>query len=238
MRGCVKKGYIRKLAEQAPRNTDDCADMHSFDWNHVESLGPSVFIDGKVSDVKHKYEEKLLDHVDFSNSRAEKGFLVKATVFKSCKFDNSMWWLAGFNKCSFIDCSFNSSKFYSTRLGNKFINCSFHGIAGKGEYFSFGWGSSFVNCCFDSVQLKNIGEVIGVTFENCKLNGLITNGDFRGTRHALRMRFSGVLDMFSKEYKPVKFIDCDLTGLKTEKVMFDKDVVFKNCKKPNEFIFK
>ena len=189
-------------------------DMRGFDWSNNRVPRP-------------RYLGSNLVRIDFSNSRAETGFLVKKGVFEECIFDKSMWWLAGLIKCKFIKCSFNNCRLYSSRLRGKFYDCSFKNLSGKGEYFSFGWGSEYKNCIFESVHLRNIGDVIGVTFEDCKISGLLENGVFRGWRYALNERFASIPDIFSRVYWPVKFIRCDLSNLKTNNIIFEKDVVLK-----------
>ena len=76
---------------------------------------------------------------------------------------------------------------------------------------------------------------MGRTFEDCKISGLIkaaknTGGMavFHGLKYALRRRLYSIRTLFRKGYSPVKFIHCDLTGLQTESVFFEKEVVFKD----------
>lgn len=217
VRGTLERGYLSGLIASAKQTPSGLVDMRGFDWSAASELRP-------------RYHEDRIVGVDFSKSRAERGFVVIDTVFEDCVFDESMWWLTVFPKCRFIRCSFDDCRLYTCSLGGKFSDCSFRRLLGKGEHFSFGWGSKYMNCVFESVHLRNIDEQLGVRFEDCKISGTFTKGVFHGRRYALDLRFSSVTDIFSTRFWPVKFIRCDLSDLTTEDVVFDKDVVFKNCK--------
>ncbi|MCG8552436.1 MAG: hypothetical protein MI799_18695 [Desulfobacterales bacterium] len=191
-------------------------DLRNFDWSRNK--------------IRPRYYGGQILNCDFSDSISEKGFLVRGGVFEKCIFNNSTWWLSEFSNCKFIDCSFHNCRFFSCSLQGKFYNCSFNNISGKGEYFNFGWGSLYLNCIFKSVDLNNIGDIIGVKFENCKISGLISNGVLHGRRSALSKRFASLIDIFSRHYKPVKFIRCDLAELRIKNVVIENDVVFKKNK--------
>jgi len=217
--GDVERGYLGKLIAAAPKTLLGLADMRSYDW----SAAPHDRL------VRPIYYEGHVRQVDFSNSKADEGFEVRDTVFEECVFDKSIWWLMVFVKCRFLTCSFSDCRLYNSRFNGKFHDCSFKNLSARGEHFSFGWGSEYKRCNFESVTLRNIAYNVGVRFEDCTISGLFTNGRFHGRRYALRERFASVPDLlFSTFFRPAAFIRCDLSGLKTEDVVFEKDIIFKD----------
>jgi uncharacterized protein YjbI with pentapeptide repeats len=226
--GAVERGYLGKFIATAPKTLFGLADMRGYDWSaapHDPRLRPTY------------YEDHVLK-VDFSNSKADEGFEVRGTVFEECVFDKSVWWLMVFVKCQFLKCSFNNCRLYNSRFNGKFYDCSFKDFSTKGEGFSFGWGSEYKHCNFESVTVRNLNEEVGVRFEDCVISGLFTNGIFRGRRYALRERFASLPDLlFSTFYRPVAFIGCDLSGLKTENFVFEKDVIFKDSTVDSQSLF-
>jgi len=218
--GSVEQGFISKLISACSKTSGGLSDMRGFDWSHVHKDRP------------HYYEGHIF-RVDFSNSKSDYGFCVTGAVFEECIFDKSIWWMMWFIKCKFIKCSFNNCCFYNSTLGGEFYSCSFKNLTTKGERFTFGRGF-YEDCIFESVHLRKIGEVIAVRFERCKFDGIFSGdlegGVFRGRKYALMRRLDSVMDIFDSRNSPVRFIDCDLTGLKTENVIFEKDIVLKDCK--------
>ncbi len=226
--GSVEHGYLGRLIASAPRTLLGLADMRGYDW----SAAPH---NRKVRPV---YYEDHIVKVDFSSSQADEGFQVMRAVFEECVFDRSIWWLMVFSKCRFVRCSFNDCRVYNSRFGGEFHDCSFKNLLAKGEDFDFGWGSLYDNCTFESVIVHNIDEVVGVRFEDCRIDGMFTDGVFRGRRYALKKRFSTVPDLlFSTFYRPVAFIRCDLSNLRTENVVFEKDIVFRDNKLGSQSFF-
>jgi len=216
--GDVQPGYLGKLIASAHKTVHGLVDMRGYDWSaapHNRKVRPTY------------YEGHILK-VDFSNSKADEGFEVVGAVFEECIFDKSIWWLTVFYRCQFIRCSFSNCCLYNSTLKGRYYDCSFRGLSAKGEHFSFGWGSAYKNCAFESVNLRNIGEEIGVQFKGCKISGIFTNAIFRGRRYAIKQRFRTLADAFCTVYRPVAFIRCDLSGLKTHNVVFDKDIIFKD----------
>ena len=222
--GDVEPGYLGKLIAAAPQTLLGLTDMRGYDWSaapHERRVRPA-------------YTEDHVAKVDFSNSKAEAGFEVRRAVFEECVFDKSVWWAAVFGKCQFLKCSFNKCRLYNCAFRGIFRDCSFKKLSTKGEGFSFGWGSEYTRCNFESVTVRNLSEEVGIRFEDCVISGLFTNGTFRGRRYARRERFGSVPDLlFSTYYRPVSFIRCDLSGLKTENFTFEEDVVFQDTKKPD-----
>lgn len=221
--GRIEKGYLGKLVASGHKMINDYIDMRGFDWCSV------------CASTRPHYYEDHLSKVDFTQSKAERGFWIEDATFEECIFDKSKWWASGFVKCKFIKCRFKNCHLYSSDLGGKYYDCSFGKLSGRGECFSFGRGSMYKSCIFESVDIHNIIDVIGVRFEDCTISGTFTNGIFRGRRYALKRRFDSVPDIFSRVYWPVKFIRCDLSNLKTQNVIFEKDVVFKDCTLGDQF---
>jgi uncharacterized protein YjbI with pentapeptide repeats len=217
--GDVERGYLGKLIAAAPKTLFGLADMRSYDWSaapHDRRVPPA-------------YNEDHVLRVDFSNSKADDGFEVCDTVFEECVFDKSVWWLTIFTKCTFIKCRFDRCRVYNSRFGNKFHGCSFKNFTTKGEGFSFGWGSEYKHCNFESVDVRNIGDEVGVRFEDCTISGRFTNGVFHGKRYARWWRFSNLVDLlFSTHLRSVAFARCDLSGLQLENFVFERDIIFKD----------
>lgn len=215
--GDVQHRYLGNLIASAGKTMLGLTDMRSYDWSgapHDRKVRPTY------------YEDHIL-RVDFSNSKAEQGFRVRRAVFEECVFDRSVWWRMTFSKCRFVKCSFNGCRLYNSSFGDEFHDCSFKKLTTKGERFSFGWGSKYNRCNFESVDIRNITDMVGVRFEDCTISGTLTNGIFRGRRYALKQRLYSLPDLlFSTYYRPVAFIRCDLSGLKTENVVFEKDIIF------------
>lgn len=217
--GDVEPGYLGNLIASACRTAHGLVDMRGYDW----SAAPH---DPKVRPV---YNEDHVSNVDFSNSKADEGFEVRETVFEECIFDKSAWWLALFIKCQFIACKFDDCRLFNSRFNGRFNGCSFKNLSAKGEHFSFGWGSEYRHCNFESVDLRNIGDTVGVRFEDCRVSGRLANGTFHGRKYALKGRSSSLPDLlFSTHYRSVAFIRCDLSGLRVENVVFERDIVFRD----------
>jgi uncharacterized protein YjbI with pentapeptide repeats len=228
--GSVEQGYLGRLIASGHKTGDDFFDMRGFDWSdvpHNRKVYPTY------------YEEYILK-VDFSSSKSDEGFEIRGAVFEECVFDKSKWWCASFPKCKFINCSFNDCCLYNSKLGGKFYDCSFKNFALKtfrNGLTGFSWGSEYKNCIFENVNIRNQYDVIGLIFEGCKIDGIFKGGIFRGRRYALKERFRTPPDLFDTRYRPVKFIRCDLSNLKTQNVVFEKDIVFKDNKVGSQSFF-
>lgn len=214
--GSVEQGYLKRLIESKPKMSNGLVDMTGFDWSSANKVRP------------HYYEGHIVK-VDFSNSNAERGFCVENAVFEECIFNKSIWWISYFIKCRFIKCSFDDCRLYTGGLEGEYYECTFRNLFARGENFTFGRGSIYKKCNFEAVLIYNILDEIGVIFEDCKISGTFTNGTIHGRKYALAQRFVSVRSVFSKGCFPVKFIRCDLSLLKTKNVIFEKDVIFKDC---------
>ncbi len=217
--GDVQPAYLANLIASAPKTLHGLIDMRGYDW----SAAPR---DRKVGPV---YHEDRIVNVDFSNSKGDEGFEVRGAVFEDCVFDKSVWWLTVFTKCTFIKCRFDCCRVYNSMFGDKFRDCSFKSFSARGEHFSFGWGSEYKHCNFESVDLRNIGDEVGVRFEDCTISGSFADGVFRGKRYARKWRLSYPVDLlFSTRYRSVAFVRCDLSGLRLENFVFERDIFFKD----------
>jgi uncharacterized protein YjbI with pentapeptide repeats len=217
--GDVQPGYLGSLIASAPKTLHSLVDMRGYDWSAAphDPRGRPAY-----------YEDHIVK-VDFSNSKADEGFEVRGAVFEECIFDKSAWWLTVFTKCTFIKCRFDHCRVYNSMFGDKFRDCSFKNLSARGEHFSFGWGSEYKHCNFESVDLRNIGDQVGVRFEDCTISGRLTNGVFRGRRYARKWRLSNPVDLlFSAYLRSVAFLRCDLSGLRLQKFVFERDIIFKD----------
>ncbi len=229
--GSVEKNYLTNIIASGRKTWDGLVDMRFYDW----SSAPHNPITCPVY-----YEDRLVK-VDFSNSKADEGFEVVEAVFEECIFDKSIWWLMVFSKCKFIKCSFNNCRLYNSKFYGKFYDCSFKNFTTKGERFSFGWGSEYNNCNFESVNIRNIPDMVGTRFVDCKISGSITNtfeSVLHGKKFALKKRFCSVSNLFDYKYRPVEFVHCDLSELKIQNVVFEKDIIFKNNKVGTQSFFE
>lgn len=209
-RGLLKKGYLAGLAKESQLTDQGLFNMAGFDWNATGNLDKTYFANGKASNGRPKYYGDKLINVDFSGSRSQKGFALRNISFTNCIFDDSMWWLAELYKCTFVNCSFRGSRFYSTRLGGKFVSCSFDKIQGLGEYFSFGVGSIYERCSFLDVELNNLGPQYGIQFKKCTFSGALRNGAFTSRKKILKGKR---LNPLLRKNKATSFFSCETDQL-------------------------
>ena len=213
---------LQRLAELAPRTSAGLADLRGF------PLAP-LGLDGRA-----QYSKGSLSDVDLSYSVSDVGVGFNKVEFHNCNFTKSKLYDYWPIDCRFSRCDFIDIRFMSSFLGRRVVyeSCNFSYMSTGGEGFDFGLNTVYINCKFQEIDIRAALDVHNLTFRSCQMSGNIQEAWFQGKAWARRSNRCAVYSFILRSDQPVRFINCDLSGLVVPILRWDPDIPCVNTNPP------